>query len=40
MRYSHIFSYDPEEQDKFLYDNKADKTGVDFACHMINTELT
>ena len=32
-------SYDPEEQDKFIYDNKAEKTGLEYACDLINSEL-
>lgn len=39
MRYQHLVSYDPEEQEKFLYDNKGDKTGLEFSCEMINTEV-
>ncbi len=32
-------AYDAEELDKFLFDNKADKTGLEYACHMINAEI-
>jgi len=38
LRYTHILAYDPEEQDKFLYDSK-EKSGLDFACHLVNTEV-
>jgi hypothetical protein len=39
MRYQHIVTYDPEELDKFLFDNKAEKTGVDYACEIIHNEV-
>lgn len=40
LRYTHVLSYDLEETDKFHFDNKADKSGLEFACSMINDELT
>jgi len=33
-------AYDPEEQDKFLFDNKGDKSGLDHACDIINNEIS
>ncbi|CDW78142.1 ankyrin repeat family protein [Stylonychia lemnae] len=40
IRYTHILAYDPEEQDKFLFDNKAEKTGLEHACDIINNEIS
>lgn len=39
MRYQHVLTYDPEEQERFLYDNKAEKQGMDIACDIINKEI-
>ena len=39
LRYEHVLCYDPEEQDKFLYDNKAEKTGLESAIDIINNDL-
>lgn len=39
MRYSHILAYNTEELETFLFDNKAEKTGLDHACNIINNEV-
>ncbi len=40
MRYEHILTYDQDEHEKsFIYDNKADRTGLEQACNLINNEV-
>ena len=40
MRYEYIFTYDQDDHEKsFLYDNKADKLGLENACNLINNEV-
>ena len=40
MRYEYTQAFSPEEQEHFLFDNKEQKTGLDFACDMIDNEIT
>ena len=41
MRYEHILTFDQEEHEKtFLYDNKAEKSGLSTACCLINGEIS
>lgn len=40
MRYEHTLTFDQDEQEKhFLFDNKAERTGLESACKLINGEL-
>lgn len=40
MRFEHILTFDQDEHEKqFLYDNKADKTGLDAAIRIINGDI-
>jgi hypothetical protein len=40
MRYEHILTYDQDEHDKnFLYDNKAEKSGLQQAIVLINQDI-
>lgn len=40
MRYRHTFAFDPEEQDRLLFDDQAAKQGLSQACSMIGEAIT
>ena len=40
LRYQYYFSFDPEEQNRILYDDQASKTGFSQAIDMINNAVT
>ena len=40
MRYQHLFSFDAEEQDLILYDNQAEKMGLENAISMITNGIS
>ena len=40
LRFKHNFSFDTEEQDRFLFDNPATKSGLSQGAHMIGNEIT
>ena len=41
MRFEHLLTLDQEEREKtFLYDNKAEKSGLSTACGLINGEIS
>jgi len=40
MRYEHVFTYDQDEHEKtFIYDNKAERQGLENACNIIDNEV-
>lgn len=39
MAHSHIFSYDEEERNHFLWDVEQEKSGLKKACELINKDF-
>ena len=40
MRYRHTFAFDPEEHERFLFDDQGAKQGLSQACSMIGEAIT